>query len=120
VSTPEIRLHENSRVVEDGQRSASATASQRESGGTLVRHPGIEYTTANPNTGLHTAKTVVSRAFSNQPLLARQCQKFCVGRQNVPHRVLVFPSGLDLLAHVLYQMLWNVLNVFLSFRHVSQ
>lgn len=117
---PELRLQGNSPVAVIGLRATRAAVRRQESEGVLVRLPASEDTTATPDTGAHTVETVESRAASNQPLLARQYQQLCIGCQNVTDGILKLSSGFHTLAHILDQVLRDVLDTLFAVDHERQ
>ncbi len=97
-----------------------ATTHPPQSPGEACRPPAPADSSPIPDTGPHSADTVVSPGASNQPLPACQRQKFRVRRQDLAHRILVSPPRSHLLSDFVRQMLRDVLDVLLAVRHVGE
>ena len=74
----------------------------------------------SPDIVQRNSETAVSPAFSNQSLLPCQHQQLCVRRQNFTDGILKLPPRFNTPAHLLDQMLWNVLHVLLAVDHECQ
>jgi hypothetical protein len=95
-------------------------APRQESEGVLAHPPASEGKTSIPDTGVHTVETAEPLADSNQPLLARQYQQLCIGCQNFTDGILKLSSGFHTLAHILDQVLRDMLDVFFALNHERQ
>ena len=120
LSTPDLPQPENSTVAAVGSPATHAPMLKLESEGAPYRLPAAADNTAIPDTGVRSAETVESLVASNQPLLARQDQQLRVGRQNLTDCILIPSPCFHTFAHLLNQMLWDVLYVLFAIDHKRQ